>query len=756
MATIQNPFRGINTSLGTSKRESTGEALAGLVSESLQTYAKVKEIDKKFDAEQDAKLSETEMIAYNDKMSQLRQQDLENDASGMNAKDYADYKRKQQQSLGEFVNGFGSSWAKTKSTKLVSVFDKDIEAADLTYQKELKTEAIPQLIGGLLDNPNATAEDKDNVFKALSSFRTGEEYKMENYIKDMSDLTIDKLSLIKTKIESGNYNQQDLTVAKELANNSYDYIKNPEYRGKIKNALNVVNETHQNKYDEKFKENTYSLLYNENGVYDTKSLRSLQKSLKNNDNLSTPTKTAIFQRVESIFSYLQSKTEASNKSIGINAIIDISNTLDKQIDTTATNGENISNDLLQNLKERVLAVTPYATPAKANELHNKIETIEFNIKSREYVNELVKGIQSGDNTIIAEYQKAKDSGTQIDLGNGNTKNVSSSFITSEISKQMKALDNKIINEYGYEEVKDEKGNVSKVFNDTKFQAEVYANINLKNKLEVKSEFIDGTTSKVLTNSALSANNPEDYYKLLLTDMINKQDKNQWEDSDRYRMARIKPIYEEYKSSTDKNKDDIFLNKMLSAKNEAFQLNQGRKYQASLRKNILDAKDYVENRSGIGMPLSNSIIEDRSLYAYQSWINNKGKMIEDADEVKKHMNSNYLTLESKVFSAPNGFFKPDNVDEEYVKAAIDNILENDGFGVKVKMDELKIYNQNGIDGNIDIVLEREDSNGMQTIVLNANRIKELGKEQTLKKKKVESIYTDNGKKKRDSQFGIGEQ
>ena len=88
MSTLTNPFGGMNPSMGTSQRESVGSSLAGLVSTSLQAYTKVQEIDKQFTAEEDAKLSESEMIAYNSILAKTRVEDNNLEASTMNNKDF--------------------------------------------------------------------------------------------------------------------------------------------------------------------------------------------------------------------------------------------------------------------------------------------------------------------------------------------------------------------------------------------------------------------------------------------------------------------------------------------------------------------------------------------------------------------------------------------------------------------------------------------------------------------------------------------
>lgn len=307
MTTIQNPFRGINTSLGTSKRESTGEALAGLVSASLQTYAKVKEIDKKFDEEQDNKLGETEMIAYNDKMSQYRAQDLENDVSAMTSNDYYQYKKKQQEDLSSVVGGFNSSWAKKRSSDLVSVFDKEIEVAGLTYQKELKAEFISQQIPSLVNNPMASEEEKNNIFKAISSFQTGEEYKMESFVTDMAKSTVARLAEIEARVESGNYRESDLALAKQITQSNLDYIKNPELTSKINGAYNALNDKHINIQSERLSNSVTALLYNEKTT--AADIKNKIKQIKSLPSEYANTKYTLLNRLDSTLTSMTKSTE---------------------------------------------------------------------------------------------------------------------------------------------------------------------------------------------------------------------------------------------------------------------------------------------------------------------------------------------------------------------------------------------------------------------------------------------------------------
>lgn len=316
MATIQNPFRGINTSLGTSKRESTGEALAGLVSESLQTYAKVKEIDKKFDEEQDNKLGETEMIAYNDKIKQFRDEDLSIGADAMNAKDYSEYKRKQQKALGETVNGFGSSWAKTKSASLVSVFDSQISKADIEYQTELKDAFISEQIPEFSKIAVYGSEEFENMYKAISSFKTGKDFTKEEYVEALSKSNISYFEQVESKIDSGEiraYNKDELL---KIKNNSLEYIKNPILKSKIESAYSGVVNKFKTNYSNKLEEDNTELLYGNGSLVYSNAHKKLYNQVLNDDNIDASSKKSIINKITSIKeSSIASGTKAGNEKL---------------------------------------------------------------------------------------------------------------------------------------------------------------------------------------------------------------------------------------------------------------------------------------------------------------------------------------------------------------------------------------------------------------------------------------------------------
>lgn len=316
MATIQNPFRGINTSLGTSKRESTGEALAGLVSASLQTYSKVKEIDKKFDEEQDNKLGETEMIAYNDKIKQFRDEDLSIGADAMNAKDYSEYKRKQQKALGETVNGFGSSWAKTKSASLVSVFDSQISKADIEYQTELKDAFISEQIPEFSKIAVYGSEEFENMYKAISSFKTGKDFTKEEYVEALSKSNISYFEQVESKIDSGEiraYNKDELL---KIKNNSLEYIKNPILKSKIESAYSGVVNKFKTNYSNKLEEDNTELLYGNGSLVYSNAHKKLYNQVLNDDNIDASSKKSIINKITSIKeSSIASGTKAGNEKL---------------------------------------------------------------------------------------------------------------------------------------------------------------------------------------------------------------------------------------------------------------------------------------------------------------------------------------------------------------------------------------------------------------------------------------------------------
>ena len=735
MATITNPFGRINPNLGTSQRQSVGEGLANIVSASLQAYGKVKEIDKKYDEEQDAELGESELIAYNNNADSIAQSKLDNNYSGMTPSERMNFDQNSISQTQELTSGFKSTTYKKNKANWDNAFNKSFSDNKLVVQNELKTNFATEQIRALLRNPEASNENYESIYKSISAFKTGEPYSKLEFINKSKD----SLKTILASIPDEEYNP---SMGKDFAKGLLSYTKDKT----IIDEINLMLETKENgfkkEYSSKFREDNFGLLYNADGLYNRKELKNFQKSLNGDENLTVEMKTSMFGRVDSLMSYLNSNTTASNKSIGINARIDITNELDKLIDSSAINGENVSNDLIQNVSNRLSNISGL-TETQFNTLYNKLENVKFNNLARNKANEMIESALNGDQTALAEYMKATTGGISIDIGNGYTKNVTSSFFNAEISKKIQTIENEALNTFGYVETTNDKDVKVKTFDANKFQGEVLSFVKTKEKLQADSPLITNIANKLKKNSSLSANTVEGYYKLMMIDSINKQHNNEYEESDRYRNARLQIVYNQYKESTDKDKDNIFLPKILAAKNEAYELNKGRSYQAKLTKNILEATDYAEDREGwTSWVVSNTTIDDRSLTTYQSWINAKGSKYETLEKVQKNMYEKSMDIDSKIFSAPSRVFIPDGSTEEQVNKAIEGALKLDLFGATVELGDITAYNRLSVDGNIDIVLERNDTNGVQSVVLNKAMIKKIAEDVVIRRRNKRTQGTNN--------------
>ncbi len=300
MSTLTNPFGGINPSVGTSQRESIGSSLAGLVSTSLQAYAKVQEIDKQFTAEEDAKLSESEMIAYNSILAKTRVEDNNLEASTMNNKDFMEHKQKQRKTLEESTNGFKSSWYGKNSSKLISVFDNQIDTANVANNIELRDNYIANELPEFSKTALFGSEEFETVYNTISSFKTGKDFTKEDFVSAIAKSNIGYFEQISARVKNGDLRSFDASELKGIRDNVLDYIKNPILKAKVENSYASVVNDYKTKYGDKISLDNTELLYGDGSLTYNSRHKQLYNQVLKDSNISESDKQTMINRLTMI------------------------------------------------------------------------------------------------------------------------------------------------------------------------------------------------------------------------------------------------------------------------------------------------------------------------------------------------------------------------------------------------------------------------------------------------------------------------
>ena len=724
----QNAFRGIDPSLGTQQRQTFGQDLSKLVIAGVQGYAKVKEVDKKFDEQEDAKLGEMELIAYNDNIAANAQKKIDDGYSGMTPGERVKYDEGLIKSNKELVGNFQSSYYKKHKASWDGVYDKSLNTNKITFAKESKMKFSKQQIQALVMNPVASDEDYANIYKSISEFKTGVDYPEAQFIAESKVA----LAGVLKSIPDADYRPE---MGEQYAKGLLSYVKDKAIINEVNTMLEIKENGFKEDYSSKFKDNSFDFLYRPDGNYNVKELKNFQKIVGKDANLTTATKKELFGRAGSL---VKSITDARSKANSGNAKITLTNALDKFIDSSATNGKNINTETLSRISNQIKVLSPHLTASEVNVLTNKEIDIQINNNARNKSVDLINGAISGDETAIAEYMKFVNNGLQVDIGDGvNTKNIPSSFIKAEVSKVLQQDDNAILTAAGYVETTNEDGSKGKTFDRKTFEKQVITLVNKQSNLQQKSNLVKNTTSNISNNSALSASNPDDYLKLVLLNSIAKKTENKYSDSDRLREARMIAIHEDYVKSTDKNKDEIFLKKMIAEKQSVYTLNKDAKYQGKLTKWIGNTREYAEGKSGLfASVMPNSTFDERSLYAFKSAENSNGTIFKDEGSVEERINSSSVDVTVSIpFISynPSRVFIPSGSNGDDVQTAITGALSK--FEAMVESDEITVYNTPSSDGNgVNIIIERNGTNGYETVTLDTQAIKDIANQVTLDKKK----------------------
>lgn len=319
MATLQNPYSRMNPTLGTKQPESIGASLAGLVSTSLKAYGQVKEIDKKYDEEQDEKMAEIEQIAYNDKLKQFRDDDVNNKSETMSSKEYASYKSKHRAELEQLVSNFKSKWSKKRSSDLVKPFDNAIAKSNLKYQTELQEDFKSTQISNFVNNPTFNNDEFENVFKIISGFKTGVNYSKEDYVNDIASSMSSKYSGIASKLKNGELDngKLDLDSLKNVKNNILSYVKDEKLKAIMENSYSQLLSQHRKINENKLDEENVELLYGDKSLTYTNAHKRLYKKIidMDDDEISSNYKNRIINKITNIKEATLKKGSTGNKSL---------------------------------------------------------------------------------------------------------------------------------------------------------------------------------------------------------------------------------------------------------------------------------------------------------------------------------------------------------------------------------------------------------------------------------------------------------
>lgn len=178
---------------GTQQRESTGEGLARLITTGMQAYEKKQDIDRVYDAGQEAELAKHEKMALNSEM--LRQSD-ERKTFMSNAPSHEESEQFETQLKGrtsDMFSQFSSDWSKMNSSGYVASYDAKIYshfAGDLKDKTKLMYNEIKASSAA---NPNITLSELNESISYLneSSGITGDTYSVAGALTSYTKSAID-------------------------------------------------------------------------------------------------------------------------------------------------------------------------------------------------------------------------------------------------------------------------------------------------------------------------------------------------------------------------------------------------------------------------------------------------------------------------------------------------------------------------------------------------------------------------------------
>ena len=302
MATLNNPFKGINTQLGTAQRRTVGEDLASLVSTSLQGYAKVKEIDKKFTEEEDAQLNESAMVGYNSILEKHRQLDIDSNINGMDESTFAEYSENKRKEITDYTEqNKNVKWVQRNSAKLNGIYDEKISVAYKNHNIKLQNAYADSAFTTAVRNMgNMDTEDIELLKMSMNGgFDGGSDMSNESFVKGLTEYTVGYTNQIQNEMLSGNfknYNKKEMEANKQSL---LSYVKNPKLRAKIEAGYQGLTDTLQSHNGAEFKQIYLQELYGDKSSVWGDVHKRISKELRKTD-MDDATRINLTARLEAI------------------------------------------------------------------------------------------------------------------------------------------------------------------------------------------------------------------------------------------------------------------------------------------------------------------------------------------------------------------------------------------------------------------------------------------------------------------------